>query len=238
MSRIFRIVPWASMKATESGMSVFFIHMLWYAGSSKMKSMPSLRPRLLRFMRPRARSASLATTSTLRAWGPTRTVAVLRRVSAPAAVTASASARAARNRATIHRSNDRFSIDRILTHERKPSPTDDRNDRAGARRMRRAPHAGLDHARESRPGAGAAHPGIAPDLQPRRLPASGPRRLHRRLREREGHAIRPQGCEALRRRCPVPDGLERRLRHLRKKVGAGKSPPTRSAAPPRSRSRK
>jgi len=42
MSSTLMIAPCSSMKATDSGISVFFIHMQCVVISSKMKSMPAL----------------------------------------------------------------------------------------------------------------------------------------------------------------------------------------------------
>src|SRR4030095_3177010 len=63
MSAMLTMAPSSSMKATESGTSVFFIHMQWGACSSKMKSIPAFCARLLRYMRPWARLPGSETTS-------------------------------------------------------------------------------------------------------------------------------------------------------------------------------
>ena len=47
----------------------------WYAGSSKMNSMPSSRPIFSRNMRPCSRCSSVAATSTLSGWPATLTLA-------------------------------------------------------------------------------------------------------------------------------------------------------------------
>src|SRR3954466_7004865 len=63
MSAILTIAPRSSMKATESGISVFFIHMQCTAASSKMKSIPAFWAMLLRYMSPWARVPGSETTS-------------------------------------------------------------------------------------------------------------------------------------------------------------------------------
>src|SRR5258706_3670007 len=63
MSAMLRIAPPSSMKATESGTSVSFIHMQWSAVSSNTNTMPALVARDWRCIRPCARAPALSATS-------------------------------------------------------------------------------------------------------------------------------------------------------------------------------
>ena len=65
MSWISRIVPFPSIKATESGISVFFIQNEAGATDGITKSMPESGARDSRNMRPEERSASSSATSAL-----------------------------------------------------------------------------------------------------------------------------------------------------------------------------
>src|SRR5688500_909278 len=76
MSAMLTIVPRSSMYATDSGSSVFFIHMQWIARSSKMNSIPAFDARFSRCIRPRARVAGLETTSATMRYMPALNSAV------------------------------------------------------------------------------------------------------------------------------------------------------------------
>ena len=63
MSSMLITVPRSSMKATDSAIRVFFIHMHCADASSNMNSMPALEAMALRYIRPWARLAKSAATS-------------------------------------------------------------------------------------------------------------------------------------------------------------------------------
>src|SRR5476651_1015212 len=63
MSAMLMIAPLSSMKATESGIRVFFIHMQWAAFSSNTKTMPAPCGIDLRYIRPSMRAPMLSATS-------------------------------------------------------------------------------------------------------------------------------------------------------------------------------
>src|SRR3954466_6715376 len=63
MSSTLVITPCSSMNATESGISVFFIHMQGVESSSKMNSIPTFEAMAVRYMRPWERLPKSAATS-------------------------------------------------------------------------------------------------------------------------------------------------------------------------------
>src|SRR5436190_4188940 len=63
MSSTLRMAPCSSMNATESGISVFFIHMHGLETSSKMNSIPAFEGMAVRYMRPCERLPKSAATS-------------------------------------------------------------------------------------------------------------------------------------------------------------------------------